>query len=149
MKSVLFFFDNLFIKIAKICCLPFARISLFIVFFWFGILKVFGLSPANKLVEELLEKTLYFISFDQFIIFFGIFEMIIGLSFLIPKLTRISIAMLMFHMITTFMPLVLIPNMAWRGIFVPTLEGQYIIKNLLIIAVSFDIVSKMHLPNKC
>jgi len=43
-----------------------ARFSLFIVFFYFGFLKVIGLSPVNPLVEALFQKTISFLSFDFF-----------------------------------------------------------------------------------
>ena len=148
MQKLSYFFDEAFIKFTRKFGMPFARFSLFVVFFWFGILKVIGESPANPLVSELLGKTIPFMTFDTFIVIFGIFEMVIGLSFLFPKIIRVSIAMLGFHMITTFMPLVLMPEIAWQKPFVPTLEGQYIIKNLLIIATAMSIVSHMHLPYK-
>ena len=51
--------------------LPFGRLALFIVFFWSGILKVFGMSPANPLVGDLLNRTMPFIDFGQFIVFFA------------------------------------------------------------------------------
>ena len=68
-------FENLdagIISFLKRIGFPVARLAIFIVFFWFGFLKVLGLSPANSLVSSLLEKTLSFISFDTFIILFGI-----------------------------------------------------------------------------
>jgi uncharacterized membrane protein YkgB len=120
--------------------------ALFVVFFWFGILKVFGLSPANPLVANLLNRTLPFIDFDQFIVFFGFFEMTIGILCLIPRLVRLSMLLLGVHMTTTIMPLVLLPGVTWAQAFVPTLEGQYIIKNLAIIAVAISIVSQMPHP---
>lgn len=120
--------------------LPFSRISLFIIFFWFGLLKIISTSAANPLVESLLNKTLPFIGFDQFIIFLGIWEMIIGIAFLIPRKEKIAIAILIPHMATTFMPLILLPQIAWQSFLVPTLEGQYMIKNLLIISLAFNIL---------
>lgn len=115
---------------------PLARLSIFIVFFWFGALKLFDLSPANPLVSELLEKTLPFITFPQFIIWFALFEMAIGIAFLIPHFERLAIAMLAVHMVTTIMPLILLPSVTWTAPWVPTLEGQYIIKNVVIIALA-------------
>ncbi len=123
---------------------PLARISLFVVFFWFGILKVFGLSPASPLVENLFQKTISFISFGDFIIFFGVFEMLIGFLFLIRGLERLVIPLLFLHMITTFLPLILVPEVTWSGFFVPTLEGQYIIKNLVIIAAAVGIAAHLY-----
>lgn len=112
-----------------------ARFSLFLVYFWFGALKVFGESPANPLVDGLLQKTLPFISFNQFIFLFGLFEMLIGLLFLIPKIDKITIVLFGLHMVTTIMPLFLMVPTTWSGFLVPTLEGQYIIKNAVLIAL--------------
>lgn len=129
-------FDFTIISTLKKMSMPLAHFAIFVVFFWFGILKVFGDSPANPLVQGLLEKTLPFITFQQFIVLFGIYEMIIGITFLIPKLSRLAIALLIPHMITTMLPLILLPSVTWQAFFVPTLEGQYIIKNVVIIALA-------------
>lgn len=134
-------FDKAIIDFLKKISFPFARISLFIVFFWFGLLKIINASPANPLVEAMLTKILPFIEFDQFIVFLGVLEMIIGLTFLIPKVQRVTIALLIPHMITTFLPLIFLSSITWQGFLIPTLEGQYIIKNLVIIALAFSIAS--------
>ncbi len=123
---------------------PTARFALFVVFFWFGILKVIGLSPASGLVQALFEQTISFISFGNFIILFGLFECLIGILFIIPGLERIVLPLLFFHMITTFMPLFILPSVTWSHFMVPTLEGQYIIKNLVIIATAIGLVSHLH-----
>ncbi len=114
----------------------FARIALFTIFFWFGILKVFGQSPATPLVKSLLKETLPFISPGTFLVLFGIFEVIIGILFLIPKYKKITLILFYLHMIATLLPLFLLSDKAWDGLFVPTLEGQYIIKNIALIALS-------------
>ncbi len=123
---------------------PLARAAIFVVFFWFGALKVIGASPANSLVINLLHKTLPFVTFETFIICFGIFEMIIGLLFLIPHAERIAILFLALHMVTTILPLIVLPAVTWNGLMIPTLEGQYIIKNLAIIALAFGIAAHLH-----
>jgi uncharacterized membrane protein YkgB len=140
------FIDEKIINFFKKIWEPISRISLFIVFFYFGLLKVLNLSPATPLVESLASKTISFLDFNFFIIFFGFFEMMIGLAFVIPKLERLAVFLLGFHMITTFLPLVLLPEVTWINFFVPTLEGQYIIKNLVIISLAFAISA--YLKNK-
>jgi uncharacterized membrane protein YphA (DoxX/SURF4 family) len=124
----------------------FSRISLFIIYFWFGLLKVIGLSPASPLVKDLYDKTIApFISYnavlnpDKFLIYFGIGECILGILFLIPQLTKLSKWLFTLHMVTTFMPLVLVPHDVWTKWFAPTLEGQYIVKNLGLIATVFHL----------
>lgn len=128
---------------------PMARFGLFVVFFWFGALKVIGMSPASPLVEALFEKTISWMPFSSFIILFGLFEVLIGILFLIPKAERLVIPLLFFHMITTFMPLFLVPGATWSGFLIPTLEGQYIIKNLVIIAAAIGTAAHLHpLPRR-
>ncbi len=124
------------------------RLALFVIFFWFGFLKLFDTSPAGPLVSDLLHRTLPFVTYQNFIVGFGIYEMLIGISFLIPGLERLAIALLIPHMITTFMPLFLLPSVTWKGILVPTLEGQYIIKNLVIIALAFSMATTCLKPSK-
>ncbi|GIW67510.1 MAG: hypothetical protein KatS3mg096_378 [Candidatus Parcubacteria bacterium] len=131
--------DEKIIKFLKKVWQPLARVSIFIVFFYFGFLKVLGFSPATPLVEALFQETLNFFPFSYFIIFFGLFEMLIGLTFIIPRLERLAIFLLILHMITTFLPLILLPQITWQKFLVPTLEGQYIIKNLVIISLAFVI----------
>lgn len=135
--------DRFGLRILKKYSRPLARLALFIVFFWFGALKSAMVSPANSLVADLLEKTLPFITFSKFIIAFGVYEMIIGILFLIPRAERTALALLIPHMIMAFLPLVLLPTVAWQSFLVPTMEGQYIIKNLVIIALAFSVAARL------
>ncbi|MBP9748287.1 MAG: hypothetical protein KBD17_01535 [Candidatus Pacebacteria bacterium] len=123
---------------------PVARFGLFVVFFYFGILKVLGLSPASGLVQALFEQTISFISFDVFLILFGLFECLIGILFIMRGFERVVIPLLFLHMVTTFMPLFILPEATWSAFMVPTLEGQYIIKNLVIIAAAVGIAAHLH-----
>lgn len=135
--------DKKFINFCKNTEIPFARLGLFIVFFWFGILKVTGLSPASPLVQALFENTIPFMSFNAFLISFGLFECLIGILFIIRGVERLALSLLFIHMITTFGPLVFLPEETWQSFLVPTLAGQYIIKNLLILAVGISIASHL------
>lgn len=121
---------------------PFARLAIFVVYFWFGILKIIGTSPANPLVADLLHVTMPFMSWNIFIILFSIYEMIIGILFLTARFEKIAFALLIIHMIMTSLPLIFLPEISWQGILTPTLEGQYIIKNLVILALAIGIVSR-------
>jgi uncharacterized membrane protein YkgB len=136
-------FDASAIHLLRKISVPLARIGLFVVFFWFGILKVVGESPAAALVQNLFSKTIPFMPFVTFYILFGLFECLIGVLFLIPKAERVVIPLLFLHMLTTFLPLILLPAMTWTAPFVPTLEGQYIIKNIVIIAAAIFIAANM------
>jgi len=142
MKKFIQNFDRVILGFIKKYNILFARLAIFLVYFWFGILKLFGQSPASPLVQSLLTKTLPFMSFNTFIILFALFEMLIGILFLIHGAERLVVALLVLHLITTCIPLFLLPQITWTGFLIPTLEGQYIIKNVLIIALAFVIVSQ-------
>ena len=117
----------------------FSRFSIFLIYFWFGILKVFAVSPASSLVKALLMRTMPFMDFGTFMICFGIFEMVIGISFLFPRLNRLAFSLLVLHMGMIISPLVLLPQVSWQSLLVPTIEGQYIIKNILTMALALNI----------
>lgn len=134
------------LKLIALCrkmFLPLSRLALFVVFFWFGFLKVIGESPASGVVQNLFERTIPIMEFSNFIILFGIFECLIGILFLIPKTERVVIPMLLLHMVTTAGPLFLLTSETWNGFLIPTLEGQYIIKNLVIIATAVGVASHL------
>lgn len=143
MKQGIVFFDRYIIRTLERIAMPAARIALFIIFVWFGFLKVIGASPAGPLVSNLLEQTIPFMTPDTFIILFGWFEVVIGILFLIPKMERLAILLLGVHMITTFGPLVFLRETSWQGFLIPTLEGQYIIKNVALIALAIGIAAHL------
>ncbi|GAB4576403.1 MAG: DoxX family protein [Anaerolineae bacterium] len=108
------------------------RISLGIVFLWFGALKLVpGLSPA----EDLVRQTTYFVDPDLFLPVLAIWEMAIGLGLILGgPLMRPTLLLLFLQMLGTALPLVVLPSAVWKQFpFALTLEGQYIIKNLVLI----------------
>ncbi|VGO16996.1 hypothetical protein PDESU_05590 [Pontiella desulfatans] len=120
---------------------PAARCSLFVVFFWFGILKPLGVSSAEPLVLKTVDW-MPLLSPVQWLAVIGWWEMAIGLFFLTRKTTRLAIALLFLQMTGTFMPLFILPEITFQpnGVpFLPSLEGQYIIKNIIIISAALVI----------
>lgn len=117
----------------------FGRFALFVIYAYFGVLKLLGTSPANPLVDELLQKTIPSLSFASFIVILGIFEIVIGLLFLFPRARWFAFALFVIHMIIATLPLILLPALAWQAPYIPTLEGQYIIKNLALMAVALQL----------
>ena len=115
------------------------RYSLGIIYIWFGILKPFGLSPA----QELVENTVYWFSNpSDFVPILGWWEVIIGVTMCIKPLIRFSIFLLFIQMPGTFLPLVLLPEVCFTNFpFGLTTEGQYIIKNLIIISAAIVVGS--------
>ena len=109
------------------------RISLGIIFLWFGFLKIVGVSEAN----ELATRTVYWIRPDVFIPILAIWEMLIGIGLLFRPLVRAALFLLLLQMPGTFLPLILLPDVCWiHAPWAPTLEGQYIIKNLVLISAA-------------
>ncbi|HPE19249.1 MAG TPA: hypothetical protein P5200_13905, partial [Tenuifilaceae bacterium] len=72
-------------------------------------------------------------------------ETVIGLGFLTGKFQRITLLLLFMHMLGTFAPMLIFPNEVFTRVpFAPTLEGQYIIKNIVIISAGLVIGAKVY-----
>lgn len=123
----------------------FGRIAFFVIFVWFGVLKVFELSPAGPLVEELFNATFLRLlgSPETFLILFGLLEMAIGIMALIPKLKRITFLIMVFHLVTTVLPLFILPDVTWFSFMIPTLTGQYIMKNIALLALGMLLLARI------
>jgi len=108
------------------------RVSLGIVFVGFGALKLVpGLSPA----EDLIRASMAFMPLDLFIPFLAVWEIAIGLGFITGRLMRLTILLLALQMVGAVSPLVLTPDRIFILFpWVLTLEGQYVIKNLVLIS---------------
>jgi uncharacterized membrane protein YkgB len=129
--------DILITKRMQALSIPVMRFSFAVIFVWFGILKPFGLSAAEGLLKATV-KWLPFGSPDMWLPIIGWWEVVIGICFLFQKTTRIAILLLFLQMVGTFMPLVFLPEVTFQqhNYLLPTLEGQYIVKNLIIIAAA-------------
>ena len=136
-KNIIKIIDKLISRYMFIYGIIFLRFSIGLIFVWFGFLKPFGISPA----QELVTNTVYW--FDDkvsFVKFLGWWEVVIGITMCIKPLIRISIFLLFLQMPGTFLPLVLLPEICFTNFpFGLTLEGQYIIKNLIIISAGLVI----------
>jgi uncharacterized membrane protein YkgB len=125
-----------------------ARLALAIVFIWFGALKFWFISPADDLVRQLLAVSMPFIPFGPFLLFLAAYEVAIGILFLIPRLELWAVGLLLPQMFATFGPLVLLPQLTWAGWLQPTLIGQYIIKNIIIVALALLLFSVTRQPRE-
>lgn len=125
------------------------RISLGIVFFWFGLLKFFpDLSPA----ETLVQKTVEVLTFGLVTPSVGIhavatLECLVGLGLLLGARLRAVLLLLGLQMIGAMSPIFLFPEQVFvRVPFVPTLEGQYILKNIVLISAAIVIGATLGNP---
>lgn len=113
------------------------RIALGVVFLWFGALKLF---PTVSPAEVLAGKTLYLLTMGLLrpafgVPLLGVLECAIGLLLLFGIRPKLAIGLILFHMAGTLTPLVLLPQETFRVFpFEPTLVGQYILKNMVLIA---------------
>lgn len=129
----------------------FLRISIGVIFLWFGILKFFpGLSPAEDLAVSTIRIMTFGLAGDQTILYsLAALETLIGAGLIGNMFMRVTLLLLFMQMAGTFFPVILFP----RDVFVVfpyalTLEGQYIIKNLIIISAGIVIGSTVRNESK-
>ncbi len=113
------------------------RLSLGVIFFWFGFLKFFpGISSAESIATQTIEMlTFGLIPPRTSVVLLAAWECIIGLGLLVGVGMRFTLFLLFTQMLGTITPLFFFPGQAFLVTpWVPTLEGQYIIKNLVLIS---------------
>jgi uncharacterized membrane protein YphA (DoxX/SURF4 family) len=118
------------------------RISLGLVFLWFGVLKFFpGLSPAQDLASRTIETlTFGIVTPNLSLPVLALWETLIGLGLITGRFMRATIALLLLQMLGTITPLFLFPAEAFVQFpIAPTLEGQYIIKNMVLVSAALVI----------
>ena len=113
------------------------RLSIGIIFFWFGFLKYFeGLSPAEDIATKTID-TITFGIFSEKVILYGLatWEVLIGIGLIFKIFLRETLLLLYLQMIGTFMPVFLFPDEVFAVFpYSLTIEGQYIIKNLVVMS---------------
>jgi len=134
-------FDDRFRSLLSRVGVPVLRISLGIVFLWFGLLKVFDVSP----VSELVAKTIYWFDADVVVPALGAVEVFIGVCLILGRLMRIALPLLVLQMAGTFLVLVLLPHVAFRhgNPLLLTVEGEFVIKNLVLASAALVIGSRL------
>lgn len=118
------------------------RVSLGIVFFWFGALKFFpDLSPAQELATRTIETLSFGLVKPQLSLpVLAAWECLIGIGLMSGKFLRATLLLLLLQMFGTVTPLFLFPAETFtRFPYAPTLEGQYIIKNIVLVTAGLVI----------
>ncbi|HEX5828378.1 MAG TPA: DoxX family protein [Candidatus Limnocylindrales bacterium] len=118
---------------------PVLRIALGVCFLWFGALKLFpGMSPAQDLAARTIETlTLGIVAPAVSVPVLAIWESLIGIGLLTGRFLRATLLLLAVQMVGTMTPLLLFPAETFTQFpFAPTLEGQYIIKNLVLVGAA-------------
>ncbi|MEN6372686.1 MAG: hypothetical protein ABFD64_11820 [Armatimonadota bacterium] len=108
------------------------RISVSIVFIWFGVLKLVGESPVNDLVA----RTVYWIAPDIFVPVLGVWEVLIGTLLLLKLWMRLTLLLMWAQLAGTFLVLLVRPETAFQhgNPLLLTIDGEFVVKNLVIIA---------------
>ena len=124
--------DGLFIKEMHRYGVPLLRVALGIVFLWFGALKIFGVSPVGPMIAA----TYSVFPYHAFMLVLGIWEVVIGFGLLYKIALRATLALLWLQMAGTLLAVLLAPHLFFHGknIFLLTTEGEFVIKNLVLIA---------------
>ena len=141
--------DQVIARIMNKSSIAAIRISFAVIFIWFGILKPLGLSAAIPLVEATI-SWMPFLNSAQWVSVIGWWEVIIGITFLFRSTSRIAIGLLFLQMGGTFLPLFILPEITFQNgqLLVPTMEGQYIIKNLMILSAALVVVGTLMYSNE-
>ena len=114
------------------------RISIGIIYIWFGALKVAGISPAADLIAA--SWSFVPIPIETFTRLIGALEVLIGLGFISGIAMRAVILAMMLQMLGAFSPIVLSPARLWTSFpFGLTLEGQYVIKDIVFVSAALVI----------
>ncbi|MGH3145661.1 MAG: DoxX family membrane protein [Rubrobacter sp.] len=118
------------------------RVALGFVFLWFGVLKYFpDLSPAQTLALRTIDAlTLGLIPGSVSLVLLATLECAIGLGLISGRLMRLTLLLLAFQMVGAASPLFLFPGEVFTAFpYAPTLEGQYIIKNVVLVSAGLVI----------
>jgi uncharacterized membrane protein YkgB len=109
------------------------RASLVILFIWFGALKIAGVSPA----AELVSRTFFFVSPKIIMPVLGAVEIAIGLCFVFRRLLPLGLGLLALHLPGTFLSFLVAPDLCFiRAPFLLTVDGEFVLKNLLLISAA-------------
>jgi uncharacterized membrane protein YphA (DoxX/SURF4 family) len=117
------------------------RVSVGLVFVWFGLLKIFDVSPVSDLVAQ----TVYWFDPDVVVPALGVFEVIVGSLLLSGKLLRTALALFAAQMLGTFLVFIVLPEVAFRdgNPFLLTVEGEFVVKNLVLLTAGMVVGARV------
>jgi uncharacterized membrane protein YkgB len=121
------------------------RISLGLVFLGFGVIKfVPGLSPAEPLAGRTLDILTFGLVPERIgLVMVAGLETAIGLLLLTGIWTRVALALLAVELVGILSPIVLLPGEMFRTFpFAPTLEGQYVLKDIVVAAAGLVVAAR-------
>lgn len=113
-------------------------ISVAIVYVLFGVLKIFDMSP----IKDLVTSALPFMENVLLFALFGLIEVVIGLMLIFSKTRKLASILLILHILGTLSTFVLSPSILLTNQLIPTLHGEFVLKNIIILAVGYFIFDK-------
>ncbi len=120
-------------------------LSIGFVYLWFGTLKFFpGMSPAEELAKNTIQGlTFGWLPDETSIVLLATLEVMIGLLLMLNIFRKQVIFVAMGHIALTFTPMLFFPMESFKEApLVPTLLGQYIGKNVIILCALITLVRK-------
>lgn len=118
------------------------RMSIGLIFVWFGLLKVLDVSP----VADLVARTVYWFDPDIVVPALGVFEVAVGVLLLLNRWLRLALALFAGQMLGTFLVFVILPDVAFRhgNPLLLTVEGEFVVKNLVLLAAGMVVGSRVN-----
>jgi len=122
--------------------IPALRLSLGVVFLWFGALKIAGYTP----VTDLVARTVYWVDPGWFVPVLGVAEVFVGIGLITRRLMRLVLAVFALQMAGTFLVLILLPGVAFQAgnYLLLTVEGEFVIKNLVLLTAGMVVGATVH-----
>jgi uncharacterized membrane protein YkgB len=132
--------DRLDVKITAFLrrwSIPALRVSLGLVFVWFGAMKVFDATP----VADLVANTVYWFDPAWVVPVLGVFEVVVGIGLLFRIALRLVLGLFAVQMVGTFLVLALLPEVAFDSgnPLLLTVEGEFVVKNLVLLSAGMVI----------
>lgn len=122
------------------------RLSLGVIFIWFGALKFFpGVSPAEALASDTMRIMTRGVVPDRVaLVLLATLETGIGLALVAGRAARVTLGLLLLHLAGTATPLFLLPTMAFEKFpLMLTMEGQYIVKNVVLVSAGLVLLAAL------
>jgi putative oxidoreductase len=138
-RSILRILEEARIAVDKIS-ISVLRVSVGVIFIWFGALKLAGASP----VSELVAATVPFVPAGLFVPALGVVEVLLGIALLIGRRLELVAALLVLHLSGTFLVLVMEPSAAFANgnPMTLTMTGEFVVKNIVLIAAALVLATK-------
>jgi len=141
-KNIYTRYDQRIVAWMSVYGLLLLRISLGLIFLWFGFLKFFpGISSAEAIAGKTMELLSFGLLKPEFALrLLAVWETAIGIGLITRIYLRETLLLLFIQMLGTLSPLFLFSSETFVIFpWVPSLEGQYIIKNLVLISAGLVI----------